>query len=106
MVTKQGKMIGRIQVAESMGFEVYEPGGGTRGLKNCGWHDTGRRRGGKGQWWMYAMRLWVFWEIEIREFVMRKLFTSRILDITMYDELLLLWVSPPGYFMAHTTTSL
>jgi hypothetical protein len=48
MVTKQendrASTSGRIH-----GFEVYEPGGGTQGPKNCGRHDMGRRRGGKGQ---------------------------------------------------------
>jgi hypothetical protein len=45
----RGKAIGQMQVEEFMGFEVYEPGGGTQGPgRNCGWHDTGIGRGGKG----------------------------------------------------------
>jgi hypothetical protein len=60
----------------------------------------------RDRWQMYAMRLRVFREFGIREFAMRELFASGIPDIPMCDELLLLWVSPPGYSMAHTTTSL
>jgi hypothetical protein len=36
------------------------------------------------------MRLRAFWEFMIREFAMRELFASGILDIPMCDELLLL----------------
>jgi hypothetical protein len=57
-------------------------------------------------WRMYAMKLRSFREFGIREFVMRELFTYGIPDIPMCDELLLLWVSPPNYSMAHTTSSL
>jgi hypothetical protein len=60
----------------------------------------------RDRWRMYAMRLRVFWEFGIREFEMRELLASGIPDIPMCDELLLLWVSPSGYSMAHTTTSL
>jgi hypothetical protein len=100
-------MIGRAQVAESMGFEVYEPGGGTQGPEKLRLARHGEktwRQGTDGGG--NAMRLRAFREFGIREFAMRELFASGIPDIPMCDELLLLWVSPPGYSMAHTTTSL
>jgi hypothetical protein len=43
------KTIGRAQVAESMGLKCTSQVEERRGRKNCGRHDMGRRRGGKGQ---------------------------------------------------------
>jgi hypothetical protein len=90
MVTKQendrASTSGRIH-----GFEVYEPGGGTQGPKKLR-----LARHGEKTWWQgtdgggNAMSLRAFREFGIHEFAMRELFASKIPDIPMCDELLLL----------------
>jgi hypothetical protein len=72
--------------------------------RDCGWHDTGTGCGGKGQVLEVCDEVLGFQEFRIREFNMDELLASRISDISMCDELLLLGASP--YRLKHDPNDL